>query len=372
MDRFETTGAWGRLLERLALDHPALVDDFMARLRALGSYDEHTVPTEDLRRTAGETLDLLIAQLAGAPLSDDLRALPARLGARRARQGVDRESLLEAVRLDFRVLWAGLLRALGDAPADLLVLHAEEVLEVVERYIGDVQLAFLDEQAALVRDTRSDRARALGRLLSSGPDAARAAAAEADRLRLPVDGTFEAAFVVERDGERARRAVARTESAIAWDTDAGTVLLCERGRRASLAGLLDGCRAGLATEVLGLAAVPATAELLREIATLPGDGIATEADAWLAIAHARLAPVLPSVADVSAALGSLPELERRRVVETVLRHCATGSIKETAATLFVHRNTVINRLGAFREATGLDVSVPRQAALALIGMGAAA
>ncbi|MCH1881795.1 helix-turn-helix domain-containing protein [Agrococcus sp. ARC_14] len=374
MERLETTAAWGRLLERLALDHDALVDDFIERLRGLGSYDARLVSEDDLRRTAGETMDMLIARLAGAPLSEELRALPARLGARRARQGVDRESLLEAVRLDFRVLWSGLLRALGDAPADLLVLHAEEVLEVVERYIGDVQVAFLDEQSALAQDTRIDRARALGRLLGAGAAAPQVADAEAARLQLPLDGTFEVAFVLAAAAERARRSIARAGGAatITWDADAGVVVVRE-GTGGALAAALEGIPGGHVPGVRSLAGVPAAAELAREIAAHAGaaSGLATEQDTWLAIAHTRLAPVLPSVAGVRTALEALPAGERERVIATVRSLCATGSVKETAAAQFVHRNTIVNRVAAFRAATGLDVSVPAQAAIALLGIGGA-
>ncbi len=371
MDRVDTAAAWAQLLDRLADDRDALVDDFLQRLRALGSYDEQLVTGDELRRTAGETMDMLIALLARAPLTEELRTLPARLGARRARQGVEREHVLEAVRLDFRVLWAGLQRALGDAPADLLVLHAEEVLEVVERYIGDVQEAFLDEQATLARDTRIDQGRALGRLLAAGSAAEQVARLEEPRLRLPLDGTFEVAFVPERDADRARRAVAalRAPHAVAWDTDAGTVFVRPRGAGDELRRALEGTRSGYEPAAVGLRALPAVAALLVELAALPGEGAATEAEAWLVLAHQRLAPVLPSVARVQDALLDLPELERRRVVEAVRHVCSTGSIKESAAALFVHRNTIVNRLAAFRETTGLDVSVPRQAALALLGLG---
>lgn len=372
MERMETAAAWGRLLERLAADHDALVDEFLERLRALGSYDEQVVTQDELRRTAGETMNMLIGQLAGSPLTEELRTLPARLGARRARQGVEREDVLEAVRLDFRVIWSGLQRALGDAPADLLVLHAEEVLEVVERYIGDVQVAFLDEQAALARNTRIDRGRALGRLLASGPDAERVARVEESQLQLPLEGAFEVAFVVERDADRARRAVAAMEgpAAVAWDTDIGTVFVRPRGVDGELRSVLDGTRGGYEPAAPGLRALPQVAALLGEIAALPGEQLATEADAWCAIAHQRLLPVLPSIAGVEDALLELPTQERQRVVEAVQHVCSTGSIKESAAALFVHRNTVVNRLAVFRETTGLDVSIPQQAALALLGLAA--
>ncbi|WP_051222537.1 helix-turn-helix domain-containing protein [Agrococcus lahaulensis] len=373
MERGETAAAWGRLLERLAADHDALVDDFLQRLAALGSYRAELVTEGELRRTAGETMDMLIAQLAGSPLPQELRTLPARLGARRARQGVEREHVLEAVRLDFRVIWAGLQRALGDAPADLLVLHAEEVLEVVERYIGDVQVAFLDEQAALARNTQIDRGRALGRLLAAGREAARVALAEQPRLQLAIDGVFEVAFVLEGDADRARRAVAAIggPSAVSWDIDAGAVFVAPRGHGHRLRSALEGTRGAYEPAANGLASLPAVATLLREIAALPGEGLATEASSWMSLAHQRLSPVLPSVARVQDVLRDLPDAERERVVGTVLHVCRTGSIKETAGAQFVHRNTVVNRLAVFREVTGLDISVPEQAALALLGLAGA-
>ncbi|WP_239646404.1 helix-turn-helix domain-containing protein [Nocardiopsis prasina] len=42
------------------------------------------------------------------------------------------------------------------------------------------------------------------------------------------------------------------------------------------------------------------------------------------------------------------------------------SVKKRAASLYCHRNTVVNRRQAFREATGLDLTVRREGALALV------
>jgi hypothetical protein len=47
-------------------------------------------------------------------------------------------------------------------------------------------------------------------------------------------------------------------------------------------------------------------------------------------------------------------------------YLATGSIRQTAAELFCHRNTVLKRLGRFTELTGLDIAIPQQAARVLI------
>lgn len=372
MERIETAAAWGRLLERLAADHDALVVDFLVRLEAMGGYGVGLIDRDDLRTTAGDTLDMLIARLAGAPLTDRMRDLPTRLGARRARQGVDRESLLAAVRLDFRVLWAGMQRALQDAPADILVLHAEEVLEVVEGYIGDVQVAFLDEQAALARDSRVVRGRALGRLLGASDDADAVAEVEAPHLQLPLDGTFDVFCVPTGDGEALRSGLTVAgRSTVVWDLDDATVAVRESGSDALPSAVVHELRGGWIASVSPLAAVPAAARLGREIARRADatPGLVGESEMWTSIAHDRLASALPAVARVRDDVERLPEADRERIVETVLRVSASGSMKQTAEAMFVHRNTVVNRLAAFRGATGLDVTVPAQAALALIGLG---
>ncbi|WP_237449895.1 helix-turn-helix domain-containing protein [Nocardiopsis alba] len=57
---------------------------------------------------------------------------------------------------------------------------------------------------------------------------------------------------------------------------------------------------------------------------------------------------------------------RARLLETLAHYTATGSVKAAAASLYCHRNTVVNRLQTFREVTGLDLTVPSQAARALV------
>lgn len=367
--------AWARLLDRLSEDRASLVDDFLARLAQLGLYDEHDVTHEDLHQAASDTLEMLILQLAGVPLPSHLRDLPARLGVRRARQGVARDHLLEAVRLDFKVLWAGLVRAMRDESADLLVRHAEEVLSTVERYIGDVQVAFLDEQAALARDSRIETSRAFSRLLAAGEDVAVVAINVAERLRFRVDASFEVVSVAASEAERARRAIAAGHGRhfVSWDLDDGTAFVRERRADAGWSAVLGGIPGGLVDDVAGLAAVPAAIELARTIGRHASEdvaGLSTEADVWLSIAQERLRPVLPGLGPSAlAGLDRLSAGDRERVIETVLWYCANGSIKETATTLYCHRNTVVNRLALFREVTGLDVTIPVEAARALIMIG---
>lgn len=48
----------------------------------------------------------------------------------------------------------------------------------------------------------------------------------------------------------------------------------------------------------------------------------------------------------------------------------TGSLLGTAATIYCHRNTVLNRLHRIEELTGLDITKPADAALAMVALAA--
>jgi hypothetical protein len=373
----QEANAWAMLLEQLSAARATLVEDFLGRLASARLYDGYDLPEEDLRQAATDTMEMLIRQIGGVPLPAHLKDLPARLGARRARQGVAREVLLEAVRLDFRVLWSGLLRANGDRPADVLVLHAEELLSAVERYISEVQAAYLDEQAALNRDSRAEMSRAFSRLLAAGDDVAPVADEVAATLKFRADGEFEVVSVTVSNAERARRAIAADRGGrhfISWDFDDSTAFVRERKSGASWTTAFDRIPGGLVEATRGLRNVPSAVELARAIARHAdelGPGLSTDADVWPCIARERLSPVLPEMRSLAvAAIDGLPEADKDRLLDTVLQFCTNGSIKETATILFCHRNTIVNRLERFRDLTGLDVTIPVDSARALIAIGA--
>jgi DNA-binding PucR family transcriptional regulator len=58
------------------------------------------------------------------------------------------------------------------------------------------------------------------------------------------------------------------------------------------------------------------------------------------------------------------EVERLR--ETVVCFLGNGSVRATADELYCHRNTILNRLRRFREITGVDLTIPVQAARAVV------
>ncbi|WP_152487131.1 helix-turn-helix domain-containing protein [Nocardiopsis halotolerans] len=356
------------MVELLAEQQEDLVEDFLQRLEALGYYTDGVVPASDLRQSATETFDMLTRRIAGVPLPDHLRDLPTRLGVRRARQGVARERLLEAVRLDFRVLWAGLVRAGGAEVSQILVLHAEEILTTVEQYISDVQAAFLEERAVLERDSRAAVAQAFSRLLNSGDRAAVVASEVAGTVGLPEHGTFDVAFVAPFPEQRSVVRAGERGGGLAWEFDDGVALVREAGRT-PWPDLFPQVSGGLVTRVRGLAAVPASVDAARVLSGYAdtGGGFVREEDAWSAIARDQLRGLLPGFGrDRVERFEGLDPDSRARLLETLTHYAATGSVKATAESLYCHRNTVVNRLQAFRETTGLDLTVPAEAAQALV------
>lgn len=378
---------WRELVARLDAEMDAVVDDFMAELGARALYDRDAVGQDDLRDTAVATLRMLVARMGGAapaagsgrtastagtastaPTVDDA-ALATSLGVRRARQGVPLDALLEAVRLDFRVLWRWLQRLAGEEQRATLVDQVEWVLTVVEQYVDEVQQSFLRERAAMQRDARLATERHLARLLSGDPPRPATVDAIAQGLGVAADAEFDLIAVpVERIELVQRAAATRLASGtvfghshgdaycVFWvrDDEALPAELAElpgvllRGLD-GLRGVADGARAALAL----LDAAPA------------GTTLASLDELWPAVAAHHLAGLVPGFVEQRLApLDDLTDYPRASILATVRAYLETGSVHAVAKRVFCHRNTVLNRLAAFRDRTGLDVQVPVEAALA--------
>ena len=66
-----------------------------------------------------------------------------------------------------------------------------------------------------------------------------------------------------------------------------------------------------------------------------------------------------------------PAAEMERLLETVQVHLSgSGSVDDTAAALYCHRNTVQQRLNRFAELTGRDPRRPEDAALVVPALSA--
>ncbi|HXF03507.1 MAG TPA: helix-turn-helix domain-containing protein [Arthrobacter sp.] len=361
---------WMELIERLWQERDSLVSDFLERFATI-SYEGALVPDEDVRRTAADTMEMFLFLLAGLELPADLQSLPRDVAARRARQGVPMEAFLSAVRNDFRVLWKGLERVARGQGAETLVANMDRVLDTVESYVSSIQQAFSEEEALLARDKQLHRQRLLSRLFNTDTRNSAEISDIAAGLELQSSDVFELMAVTRETLAKLQRQPAADRQTFSYER-AGALYLF-RTVRAGRTWQDDPPEfpAGYVPAVEGLAAIPQAAASALVLAAKHGadSGLATIPGTWMTIARDLLENALPGFSlPVTTALDHCTPHERQRLLQVARSYGRTGSIKETAEELYCHRNTVVNRLHSLEEVIGLDMTVPSQAALALVAL----
>jgi len=305
------------------------------------------------------------------------------VGEQRARQGVPLDALLQAARVDFRVVWAALVRRAGDEGRAQLVNSAYYVWEVVEHHVTGIMTAYQRTVLEMGRRTEDERRLWFSRLLDSGgrnptvvQDAARA-------LGFQVSGHFLCA-VTPGGGEASLRGVANAlrnlgaplqQQAVASDMVL-VVQLSPRLTREAVLAQLQGTPCGVSSEVTGLTEVPRAVTLATATArVLPPDAGEPQRleDSWLDVLVHRAGDLGRDLAaDVFGGLhAGAPPAEVDRLLETVQTHLSgSGSVADTAAALYCHRNTIQQRLNRFAELTGRDPRRPEDAALVVLALSA--
>jgi hypothetical protein len=375
---------WQRLVDAVAGQLPDLVERFLTRILPDPSYAESGLTFEDLRRSSHSSFSALLMALGehGADM-DALEVFASELGARRARQGVALDSLLRAIRLDFSVLWDALSDpALGADPA-LLVRKAEVVWATVDRFAARVQEKYLAEVEDIEGADADLQQQYLTQLLAPAEPSAADLSRIAGALRVDARSAFLVAAIDRNDSLIVRRRVRarppRDNPVFTYDQGHHTLIIRPRNvaadERLSFqeASLFDGMAAAVAPHANGIGGVRTAVSAAREIMKdLPmgSTGVFTLRDRWLSITAHRLSQVGcdPELL-VFSALKRCTDAERERIVEAARIFLELGSLVETAERLGCHRNTVVNRLAAFENYTGLDLQKPRDAALALIAVG---
>jgi len=369
----DTEDAWARTVARLRRQVPELAAAFLTRLEDEGHYDDQPVSPADLRDTAQESLALLVDQLARTDGRIELGDLPDRLGRHRARQGVDLDDLVRAVRLDFPVLWSALLDRSGDAAA--VARRADRLWAVVDAYAREVHFAFLDEQALLAEQQRDEHRQLLDLLFRPGPPAEHRAARLAAGLGVRENARFTVCAALADRAATLRGRAARAIGVHLRDVEYGVVVFWAGdvpGAPAPGHRLTAGIGCVVVDDVDGLGAVPGAASAAVRMAHLlpPGaTGPVGPREAWPLVArqaldeHGGLAGAL--LAGLDAARPDEAELLRA----TAQAYLDSGSVAEVAGRLYCHRNTVLNRLRRFAGLTGLDLTRPRDAALAVVLLG---
>lgn len=357
------SSSWQELLGRVREDAPAMLADFLEELGRHEGYADGQVPAEDLERTALQAFDLFLERLAAPEGASVSHAFTQSLGRRRARQGLRVDQFAEGVRINFRVLWRALHRAAQPDLIGELVGNGERVLGVVEGYATEVQRAFLDETQIMAQSHRTARERALSRLFSGQADAEELSGA-ADTLGLRPDGIYELVVVVS--GEPAREL--RGPGVLAYDDGETTCLFRPRREGSDWPSELPDLDGAYISRVHGVAGLVGAASIGRELAEVRvAGGLITLRDGFGALAHARVAARLAGFEhELVGRFHEAPDDERERLASTVRVFLETGSVQRSAEALFLHRNTVFKRLRSFQDLTGLDVTIPRDAAIALI------
>ncbi|MFC6153837.1 helix-turn-helix domain-containing protein [Nocardioides yefusunii] len=350
--------AFVELMEHVLADE-TLLPQVVAGVRSMVT-EVAFLPVSDM---AGHTRALLTAgtrALAGrrGPTEAEL-AFVEELGVARAAQGIPVDVLLSAVHVSERVVWsrARETAAAAGLPPEVLL----DARELYDDWAGVVRSRLIrahrEADAAAAGPGRDRRAVLLRRLLEGGSVAALAAA----ELGLPSSGVWVA--VTRGDGDGGLRRLAR----VAGETRGVTTL----GVRGRVGGAL----------VAVLGAAPASPGPEADVVAVAGPVAADElgaahrqALAALTAAEAVRRAGVVHVAEVAAvaALLSRPDLEqvlvagqegagralgpsRAAVARTVRRwaECDRDAVA-VAGELFVHPNTVRNRVQRFAEVTDID------------------
>jgi len=373
----EDAERWSALLARVSIDD--LTDNFLDRVLRVPGYDILTLPSSEIRRTGTASFDALIRGLQQGSAGSNGRAerlvLATDIGVTRARAGIPIESLMTAIRLDFSILWGELTSIADDSDAALLVRHVDRVWDIVDSYASQAQSTYMAERQRMYNEASSVRQGYVAALVGETSPPAEMLSHIAEELTLAETAPLCVAVAIgeEMAGLRVIVASAAHREAEIFTHHVGDGLVafwpCDDRPGSAMqeaASQISKLRLGLVEVVPGIASLPDSARLARELAHLvaPTDTQAlTMSTAWARLARLRLGEAgSPIAADVDAALARCGVAERARLIEGVRSYLATGSIAASAEALFCHRNTLMNRLRRFAEITGLDVTVPQQAA----------
>ncbi len=375
----EESSRWFELLDRLENRVDSLTEKFIGQIWQMEEYRDSGIGTAEIADTARDTFHRLVYALKNGPgtLLDYDSGLAGQLGTKRARAGIPAEALISAVRLDFTLLWAELLDLATPADAPMLTSKVEQVWRIVDEFATRTHTSYLNERVRMAQEESSLQHEFIARLFSVVTPSAEIAAQVAEALGISASGQFGLAAATGNAASRLRSVHSATSARLGrklFLRESGDVAFVfwpapERIKAGALLSIvppeLATVPCGVATSN-GLRALPAAARTASSLAALlsPTDTSPLTAElAWPRLAKRQLQEAGLDLSDeITGALQHCRSVERDRLVEAVRHFLRSGNVSITAEELFCHRNTVLNRLSRFRELTGIDPSVPDQAA----------
>lgn len=369
---------WHDIVAKVHGTIPRLVEDFLAAFSRSGRYGDSLVSEDELRLTAFEVFARITDVLVGAMDEEELRTHAQSLGRRRAHQGVELGTLIDAIQLDFTVLWEHLRRAAG-ADQEALIDHVAQVHSVVTMYNLVVRDAYRLEEARGQHDVHRAHARHLERLFAAESLGALGITEITRALNLDAECHFDIVVAHPTAAVELRTLLDEPISsgeAFGHGARGMFVAFWPRDQRNSGQSAKDS--GAELTEIsgiffrdaIGLAGVRAAAQQAPRIfdATGPLDNLTEAPDALWAVAGDAIAGFPASgITELTQAITELRQ-SNAPLYQTITTYLDCGSIKDSAEALHCHRNTVLNRLRQVTELTGLDITRPKDAARALLAL----
>jgi sugar diacid utilization regulator len=346
---------------------------------------------------AGLDLFLATAREARPATSEELRRV-AQLGILQARSSQSVEPILNAYRIAARVAWEAILRAWRghpEATPEAIMLTANYVFAALDQVAAEVTKTYLHaREQHMQRGTRA-RARLFHALISDNFDSDLELQKQALALNMPIAPTGYVAAVCKlvignRDGEQGGEGLAEVAAslslprgAIHHATDPTTLVILwpaesaadVEGARQLVMSLQEEAvkrsgtararvRAGIGGYHAGLRGISGS-YLEAQQALEVGRKLRPEA---ILHQHDEVIPQLvlaqnPRLAErfVVHSLGPLLDTKtrsREQLLETLQAYLASGSVKEAATALNLHRHTVLYRMDKLRDLLGGDMDIP--------------
>ncbi|ABK73434.1 regulatory protein [Mycolicibacterium smegmatis] len=345
-----------------------LADDYLMRVDSGARFYDNVPSEEDLRDAARLAFRYLLDTLLERPMSRRLIEFPAAVGSLRATQGIALENLTAAVRTDFLVAWSALLRLAGEDDMAILALHVDVLWKTVDDFTIQVQRGYLDQRLAMARTSALEQQHTLSDLFCREP-APTTVRRAAQILGLEETATY---WIIGTPSEEAGRSVARrllNKHLTPFeyiDRGIALILVAADGRwaddEAVVADVMSGLDGAVAPRSVPLADVHRAAATVRMLVDLGKSGATTLLRSWVHLSMAQLSEVIDDLRGY--VLDPLRKVhDRELIVETIQTFADNGSVADTASVLYCHRNTVMNRIRRFEEATGISLRSPRSLAM---------
>ncbi|WP_344113420.1 helix-turn-helix domain-containing protein [Kribbella alba] len=341
--------------------------------------DSELVPYADLREDCRAQLRSILPTLCGPEAADISYARHS--GRQRAALGVPLAKVMEAYRVGGRFIWEALVaeaqntRLLG---SEALVRAASRIWLILDDFTDAMAGAYRDAVAERIVAQEHERSALVAALLEARITEHETLWEAAEILRISHRGPF--VVVAAEVPEVGRRAFPDMEVRLrsvgmssAWrllaDLQVGIVVLPESGRMDQLVAALTvhaEHRVGVSPRYSRL---DGTREALRFakfaiLGTAAGTKVTLFDSSPLAVTAASTPEVMARI--VNSTLGPLdttPAADREVLLDTLeaWRDCG-GSTERAAKQLFVHPNTVRQRLRRIAELTGCTLTAPRDVA----------